>query len=240
MTFSSNQLSEDGYSTPIKGTTSGSNNNNDCTSTSDVKTLVSALPHLQNQEFFNAIESRYNQTGPFVLPPANNPIPFSAISLKLPQSTFFPKQVQQQKNNANTNLKNMIAYSCSEVLPLIQSRKVLLVDVRSFVKYSQSHIKSSINIAIPNTILRRKTFTLEKVSGVIVSEQDRLIWQAAILDSKSNILFYDEQSEIVKDDDSAIYYLYLKFDQIGYQGRLGFIQGNSSFCFECLFIHITG
>lgn len=214
-------------------------------------TASNMLPHLQNQEFFNAIESRYNLAGPFATTPSSSTttdhnMTTPTLMTKKPKFSLLPQQIpirgikfhqQQQQQYA---LKNMSDYTSTQVLSLLlndPSKKTLFVDVRSFVKYSQCHIQSSINIAVPNTILRRTTFSLEKVSGVIVSDRDRQIWEKAILDNESNIIFYDEQSESINtNDNSAIYYLYLKFDQIGYQGRLGFIQGINPFFFYYLFL----
>ncbi|KAG2196233.1 hypothetical protein INT47_007660 [Mucor saturninus] len=108
---------------------------------------------------------------------------------------------------------------------------ILLVDVRSFVKYSQFHIRTSINIAAPNTILKRPSFTLDKVSGVIISERDRRSWENSIQNDKAHIIFYDQQSDNITDS-SAIYYLCLKLREIGHQGVLGFLKGGMSAFFK--------
>lgn len=193
-------------------------------------TASNLLPHLQHQEFFNAIETRYNMTGPFAM--ANQqPIKLNfqaAIPLNL-KLTLHPKKKETLEINP---------ISLSQ-LPALINQKTLIVDVRSFVKYSLCHIQSSINIAIPNTILKRPSFTLEKVSGVIISEKDRLAWKEAIQDRSAHILFYDEQSESMNEH-NAIYYLCQKLQEIDHKGVLGFIKGKTNYFFffiksSCLF-----
>lgn len=187
-------------------------------STAPFYTVSSILPHLQNQEFFNAIESRYSIAGPFAVE-QQQPIKLNfqvSIPLKLDVQ---PKN----KDTVNINSVNIDSVSISQLLLLIKN-KTLLIDVRSFVKYSQFHIQTSINIAVPNTILKRPSFTLDKVSGVIISERDRQAWEKAIQDNMAHIIFYDQQSEFVNDN-SAIYYLCLKLREIGHRGVLGFVKG---------------
>ncbi|KAI8087386.1 protein-tyrosine phosphatase-like protein [Thamnidium elegans] len=136
-------------------------------------------------------------------------------------------QLQPTKKKPVLNIKSISVLQ----LPTMINANTLIVDVRSFVKYSQGHIQSSINIAVPNTILKRPSFTLDKVSGVIISEMDRNAWKAAIQDTKAQIIFYDEQSETINDN-SAIYYLSQKLEEIGHKGVLGYIKGGMSTFFK--------
>lgn len=182
-------------------------------STTPFYTASSMLPHLQNQEFFNAIESRYNIAGPFAVDQQQ------PIKLNFQVPTPLKLNVQPKKK-FNMSIDTV----CIPQLLLLMETGILLVDVRSFVKYFQCHIHTSINIAAPNTILKRPSFTLDKVSGVIISEKDRQSWDRSIQNNKAHIIFYDQQSETINDN-NAIYYLCFKLREIGHQGMLGFLKG---------------
>ncbi|KAI9259841.1 protein-tyrosine phosphatase-like protein [Helicostylum pulchrum] len=138
--------------------------------------------------------------------------------------------LQLQQPSKKKPILNIMAISVSQ-LPTMINAHTLIVDVRSFVKYSQAHILSSINIAVPNTILKRPSFTLDKVSGVIISEIDRNAWKSAVQDTVAQIIFYDEQSETVNEN-NAIYYLCQKLEEIGHKGVLGYIKGGMSTFFK--------
>lgn len=191
-------------------------------------TASNMLPHLQNQEFFNAIETRYSLTGPFAV--AEQPM---KLNFQVAMPLNLTLQLQPSKKKPVLSIK---AISVSQ-LPAMINANTLIVDVRSFVKYSQAHIQSSINIAVPNTILKRPSFTLDKVSGVIISEMDRNAWKTAVQDTVAQIIFYDEQSETVNEN-NAIYYLCQKLEEIGHKGVLGYIKGNPPLFFVFLFIYL--
>lgn len=105
------------------------------------------------------------------------------------------------------------------------TQPVLVLDMRSFVHYSHGRVKSSVNVCIPNTILRRGTFTLDKVYEAIVSEGDRS--RLRKWDTFANIVLYDNNSEMMQDG-CAIVYLCQKLQQEKYNGSLGYLKGK--FC----------
>ncbi|KAI8990941.1 protein-tyrosine phosphatase-like protein [Mycotypha africana] len=99
---------------------------------------------------------------------------------------------------------------------------LLVLDVRSFVQYSHSRIRGSINVSIPNTILKRPTFTLDKVYEAIVLDnaRERLrSWNAT-----EYIVFYDQQSQILLEN-SAAAYLGNKLTRAGFNGQLFYLKG---------------
>ncbi|KAI9254831.1 protein-tyrosine phosphatase-like protein [Sporodiniella umbellata] len=107
---------------------------------------------------------------------------------------------------------------------------LLILDVRSFVQFSHSRIRHSINVSIPNTILKRPTFTLDKVYEAIVLHEAReklRTWQ-----NTDYILFYDQQSQLLQEN-SACAYLATKLHKAGYKGKLHFLKGG----FESLAQH---
>ncbi|KAI8886208.1 hypothetical protein K501DRAFT_321970 [Backusella circina FSU 941] len=121
------------------------------------------------------------------------------------------KQLQQQQQQQQPQPQNVAA-----------AQSTLVLDVRSFVQFSHSHICHSINISIPNTILKRPTFTLDKVyEGIVLdSARERLKnWQTA-----ASIVFYDQASLILQEN-SAGAYLGAKLIQAGFKGQLYHLKG---------------
>ncbi|RUS23773.1 protein-tyrosine phosphatase-like protein [Jimgerdemannia flammicorona] len=102
------------------------------------------------------------------------------------------------------------------------TQPVLVLDMRSFVHYSQGRVRSSINVCIPNTILRRPTFSLDKVYEAIVSDDDKS--RLRKWDTFANIVLYDNNSEVMQDS-CAIAYLCKKLLQERYNGSLGYLKG---------------
>ncbi|KAI9030934.1 protein-tyrosine phosphatase-like protein [Phycomyces nitens] len=172
-----------------------------------------------HQEFFNAIQTRHTDQNPLVLgtqhrSPSNSPV-------KAPAPAFPIEPID-----------------CADLQSLLESDSrdhILLIDVRSFLQFSYSRIKSAINIAIPSTILRRPSFTIDKVFTAIVSNTERECleqWK-----TYDQIIIYDQSSEILSDQCSARF-LASKFDLAGYHGRLCYLKGGfdlfkRSFPFKC-------
>jgi protein-tyrosine phosphatase len=125
-------------------------------------------------------------------------------------------------NNNNNNSNNSLPIEASQLHDILKKSSTLVLDVRSFVQFSHSHISDSINISIPNTILKRPTFTLDKVyEGIVLdSARERLKnWQAA-----ESIVFYDQASLILQEN-SAGAYLGAKLIQAGFKGQLYHLKG---------------
>ncbi|KAI9499166.1 protein-tyrosine phosphatase-like protein [Zychaea mexicana] len=136
-------------------------------------------------------------------------------------STLFPPEVANRLH----------AFTSEEINQLLdnnitQPHSLLLIDIRSFVHYSHLHIHSAINVSIPNTILKRPSFTLDKVSEVIVSDQQREAWRR--WPQFAHIILYDQASEALQESHNAITYLCIKFHQANYQGTLGYLKGGMS------------
>ncbi|CEP11418.1 hypothetical protein [Parasitella parasitica] len=205
-------------------------------------TASAAFPHLQNQDFFNAIENRFNLNGLFVKEQQKqmdrSVAPHSHVSAALVSLNGLKSPAL--KNNkqhfetiplplsvVNSGL-NVNPFTPKQVNDLLDIQKTLILDVRSFVKYNQLHIRNSINIAVPNTILRRPSFTLEKVTEAIVTESGRLSWRNWM--QMTHVILYDDHSnEINEASPNAIYYLSMKLLGNGdYQGIVGFLHGGMS------------
>ncbi|RCH99221.1 hypothetical protein CU097_015239 [Rhizopus azygosporus] len=136
--------------------------------------------------------------------------PESASSQSQPKSLSFitpiePKQLNDLLNDYKQKPKSL-----------------LILDVRSFVQFSHSRIHNSVNVSIPNTILKRPTFTLDKVYEAIVLEDAReklRSWQTA-----DYIIFYDQQSQQLQEN-SACAYLSIKLVNSGFKGKLHYLKG---------------
>ncbi|KAI8643506.1 protein-tyrosine phosphatase-like protein [Parasitella parasitica] len=188
-----------------------------------------------HQDFLNAIQARHS-TQPTVLTSASNerPSPMAGFNLSMGSlanrrqpSASAAAAITSAATTAATipdsPLQPMEAISLNQMLDkYVGSNSLLVLDVRSFVQYSHSRIRGSINVSIPNTILKRPTFTLDKVYEAIVLDhaRERLrAWEAA-----EHIVFYDQQSQRLLEN-SASAYLGAKLIQAGFKGQLYYLKG---------------
>lgn len=179
-------------------------------------------PLHQHQEFFNAIQSRYAATDSSGHP--SRPI------VSTSPITLQPPKLRQNAPSAATGTSGSSlpfkSFKPEELGELVDRHKesILMIDVRSFVHYSHLHIQDAINVSIPNTILKRPSFTLDKVSEVIVSDTQRAVWSAWA--DKKYIVLYDQiSSNLIQNQPNAIVYLCNKFVQSNYRGSLGYLEG---------------
>ncbi|KAJ6140464.1 hypothetical protein N7470_010260 [Penicillium chermesinum] len=78
------------------------------------------------------------------------------------------------------------------------AKGVLLLDVRPFAHYSQSNIRGSLNLCIPTTLLKRRSFDTQKLEGTFTSDLDKekfakwkechtiIVYDAATTESKDS------------------------------------------------------
>ena len=69
---------------------------------------------------------------------------------------------------------------------------ILLLDMRSFMLHNQAHIKDSINVCVPTTILKRNEFSVALVEKGICRPADRERWQKR---AGADVILYDETTE---------------------------------------------
>ncbi|KAI8372874.1 protein-tyrosine phosphatase-like protein [Radiomyces spectabilis] len=175
-----------------------------------------------HQDFLNAIQHRH-ASQPTVLTPVgekkNNmsPTPPPVLSMAAVGSSLAARRKQAvpgQPSAMETQRLNELMTSHGD--------RILILDVRSFVQYTHARIRTAINVAVPNTILKRPTFTLEKVYEAIVLDNDRdrlKRWK-----EYDHIIIYDQGSQFLPDN-CAANFLCAKFSQAGYQGSLKFLKG---------------
>ncbi|KAI7861598.1 protein-tyrosine phosphatase-like protein [Spinellus fusiger] len=158
-------------------------------------------------EFFNAIQSHHSGNPQLFIVTNNHKTPSARSSRPSSPLSRYIKPISCQ--GLEQVLKN-------------KSPSVLLIDVRSFLQYSYARIHSAINVAVPSTILRRPTFTIDKISTAIVSVADRSCFQQ--WKSYKRIIIYDHISETLSNQCSA-QSLASKFVSANYLGHLNYLQG---------------
>lgn len=103
---------------------------------------------------------------------------------------------------------------------------LLLIDVRSFDYFSKNRIRSAVHVSIPSVLLKRSTYTMEKVCETVNYDEtavERLKrWKQA-----ENIVFYDHSSYQPSDSGTSATALLLgsKLRAFGYKGNLNYLQG---------------
>lgn len=88
--------------------------------------------------------------------------------------------------------------SNDESATMLQESSCCVVDVRPFTEFNAGHLKHSINLNIPSTLLKRQNFTLQKCLGNITLT-DSLKLSTFLRDDQilyKKLLFYD-QSEVL-------------------------------------------
>lgn len=62
---------------------------------------------------------------------------------------------------------------CADLLKSSQSNDIMLLDVRPFAHFRQANIKGSLNLCIPTTLLKRRSFDTEKLEGTFTDDVDK-------------------------------------------------------------------
>ncbi|KAI0484495.1 hypothetical protein GGR56DRAFT_662609 [Xylariaceae sp. FL0804] len=98
----------------------------------------------------------------------------------------------------------------------------LLLDVRVATHYSQSRIRSALNLCIPTTLLKRATFNLDKLQKTLQLEEDQQ--KFAQWPEVKCLVVYDMSSSEQRDAVSAMNML-KKFSNAGYTGSSYLLKG---------------
>ena len=197
--------------------------------------FTAPLSPIFNTEFFQAVQSRHSSAPPFVSTNASEQAQSNPRCLKdtLPTLHLGNKSSLRRDdfaNNQHSPTDSMTPEKLYKLLPTSDftssSHKLLLLDVRSFVQYSHSHIRTAIGVSVPTTILKRPTFTLEKLSETIVKDDSKKrlqSWQQAEI-----IVLYDQNSYTIQDA-STMQHLFSKFQRQGFKGQIAFLHGKLEF-----------
>jgi len=73
-----------------------------------------------------------------------------------------------------------------------EESSLLIIDVRSFISYNQSHIRNSINSCIPKTILKRKGFSLQLIETGACRKSDSDIFRQR---PGKKVILYDQNGQ---------------------------------------------
>ncbi|CAK7208721.1 phosphotyrosine-specific ptp2-like protein [Sporothrix bragantina] len=102
------------------------------------------------------------------------------------------------------------------------TRRLLLLDVRVATYYATSRIRGALNMCIPTTLLKRATFTLQKMQLTFAKDEDQArfsAWRDA-----SYLVVYDNNSAEKRDAIAAMNML-RKFTNEGYKGQAFILRG---------------
>ncbi|KAJ5605058.1 hypothetical protein N7510_010212 [Penicillium lagena] len=123
---------------------------------------------------------------------------------------------------------------CAELFQTSQ-QQTLLLDVRPYAHYVQGSIKGSLNLCIPTTLLKRRSFGTQKLEGTFTDDADKqnfARWREC-----SAIIVYDSSTTDVKDAVPLLNVL-SKFQAEEWQGR-GLILRGGFKDFANRFPHLT-
>ncbi|ORX76502.1 hypothetical protein K493DRAFT_294001 [Basidiobolus meristosporus CBS 931.73] len=120
------------------------------------------------------------------------------------------------------SLRAVTPESLADLLGQTTNNLVLVIDMRSPAQYSHSHIRNSVHVCVPNTLLKRASFGLEKIAESLVTEKDREALQN--WKKYSNIVVCDASSEAVVDT-SPIAYFTRKFTGKPSAAAVGWLKG---------------
>ncbi|KAI9319786.1 protein-tyrosine phosphatase-like protein [Dichotomocladium elegans] len=238
----SRSQSKDAYFTPLNmptlvGASSVSDGTNASTTNNGSTTpyFTAPMDPIVHQEFFNAVHARHSNQPIFTTSqPSQGEQPY-AMALSLDGSGSLANRRKMRavpmKHQAFVAIepKRLAAWLSTD------GARTLMVDVRSFVQYSHGRIRGAVNVSVPNTILKRPTFTLEKLYEAIVVENDRE--RLKKWPSMEHIVLYDQGSHMLLDN-CASSYLGNKLSQAGFKGQICYLKGgydafHASFADQC-------
>lgn len=114
--------------------------------------------------------------------------------------------------------------TAERVTELIKSKtqKVLLLDVRPYAHFSQSNITGSLNLCIPTTLLKRRSFDTQKLENTFTSDDDKrnfARWRECTM-----IVVYDSATSDAKDA-VPLMHVITKFQAEHWKGEGLILQG---------------
>lgn len=95
-------------------------------------------------------------------------------------------------------------------------KNLLVLDVRPFAHYSQANIRGSLNLCIPTTLLKRRSFDTQKLEGTFTSDLDKR--RFARWRESSIIVVYDSSTTESKDSGPLLGVI-KKFQAEGWEGE---------------------
>ncbi|CAK7216044.1 phosphotyrosine-specific ptp2-like protein [Sporothrix curviconia] len=102
------------------------------------------------------------------------------------------------------------------------AKRLLLLDVRVATYYATSRIRGALNMCIPTTLLKRATFTLQKMQLTFAKDEDQACFSA--WRDATYLVVYDNSSAEKRDAIAAVNML-RKFTNEGYKGQALILRG---------------
>ncbi|EPS30843.1 hypothetical protein PDE_05795 [Penicillium oxalicum 114-2] len=110
---------------------------------------------------------------------------------------------------------------CAEIIKS-KNHKVLLLDVRPYAHFSQSSIAGSLNLCIPTTLLKRRSFDTQKLENTFTNEEEKR--RFAKWRDCDTIIVYDAATADVKDA-VPLMHVISKFQAENWDGEGLILQG---------------
>jgi tyrosine-protein phosphatase 2/3 len=185
-------------------------------------------------------DKEHEQKSFFDIPRQNSPISISPIRgvedhqlarLSLPSGTLQTPPLDNFRQPPRSNTLPSIAENgvptmvspkqFAELMERMPS-EILLLDLRVYPQYAASRLRGALNLCIPTTLLKRPSFTVQKLADTFASDQDKdefAKWRYC-----SFIVVYDANSSLSKEAVVAFNVL-KKFTSEGWRGQGLVIKG---------------
>lgn len=178
-------------------------NNNSNTSSSPIDSffqLSTPPPPIKDPQpdFFNQQHSRPKLPSMHSTPSLKKQVTLPSLSFDLSLKNIKQEQLKRLNYIPLQNfrpdiekLSDRIQYVCPiEFQGLCTAQDNLVIDIRPFVEYSKSHVKSSLNICLPSTLLKRSNFSLiRSINSLPDFEKNR--FTEFLNNTKGDLVVYD-------------------------------------------------
>ncbi|KAF3387057.1 Tyrosine-protein phosphatase 1 [Penicillium rolfsii] len=148
--------------------------------------------------------------------------PPSPSHFDIPQEDLTDVLVFQSIDDGSSISSRWItAERCAELIKS-KSQEILLLDVRPYAHFSQSNITSSLNLCIPTTLLKRRSFDTQKLENTFTSDDDKrnfARWRECTM-----IIVYDSATTDAKDA-VPLMHVISKFQAENWEGEGLILQG---------------
>ncbi|EDO14320.1 hypothetical protein Kpol_147p3 [Vanderwaltozyma polyspora DSM 70294] len=151
-----------------------------------------------------------------------NPLSFSSpnTNINTNSSIYNSNNINSNStNNSNTKQNDLkflkpngtsiiTGVELGKLLDSTNNNNLLLIDLRTVVDFSKSHIKDSINVCLPSTLLRRRNFTFNKLlDNLSLSIKDLILKKFQISNSNQlRIIIYD--NNLIQNDNNIPFTCY--------------------------------
>lgn len=151
--------------------------------------------------------------------PRLSSVPQGAVMSSSAITTTFTARYGQSAPSTSSPFASLLP---EELLELIPSTDILLIDIRTHGLFQVSRLPGAISLVIPAMLLNRPNYPLEKMATMMNDPKSRL--QFNRWKSFKRIVGYDVDTSLLSDT-SNISGLLRKFQAAGFQGELNWLKG---------------